>query len=214
MPHQLPEINLLPFKERRRSSMLYKIFLITLILIVLLSAVMIFFYFKTKSDLAKAEEQTAQLETEKLTLETSLNNIKNSQKDPFVTAARFADERRLPAATLLNGLITALPENSYLSEFEYDLGEVQVVNEFETMKKASLYIEALEKIDYIRKARVENVESFTLKEEDLTDEDGGSALSKYGVLPRYKVTYSFLIDEAKLDKASEEEKEMEEAPNE
>ncbi|WLV24115.1 hypothetical protein QR721_10765 [Aciduricibacillus chroicocephali] len=214
MHERMPEINLLPFKERRRSSMLYRIFLISLILILLLSAIMIFFYFKTKNDLEAANAQKAELENERLALQTSLNKVRDKQRDPFVSAARFVDERRLPASTLLNGLVGALPEHSYLSEFDYDLGKVKVVNEFETMKKASDYMATLEKLDYIKKARVENVESFSLKNEDGADEEEASTVSRYSVLPRYKVTYSFVIDEAKLDQANEKEKGMEDAANE
>lgn len=214
MHERMPDINLLPYKERRRSSMLYRVFLISLILIVILSALMIFFYFKTKNDVEATNAQKAELESERLALQASVNKVRDEQRDPFVSAARFVDERRLPASTLLNGLIGALPEHSYLSEFDYDLGKVEVVNEFETMKKASDYMASLEKLDYIKKARVENVESFNLKNEDTKDEDETSSISRYNVLPRYKVTYTFVIDEAKLDKASEKEKEMEDATNE
>ena len=206
LPERMPDINLLPFKERRRSSLLYRIFLITLILIVLLSGLMIFLYFKTKSDLNTATEQATQLETERLALQPGINKVKDDNKNPFITAVNFADDRRLPASTMLNGLIAALPENSYLAEFNYNLGEVEITSEFETMKKASDYMAALEKIDYIKTARVENVESFTLKNEDAEDDDL-SGLSRYNVIPRYKVDYSFVIDEAKLDAASEKEKE-------
>jgi len=206
LPERMPDINLLPYKERRRSSLLYQIFLISLILIVLLSGIMIFLYFKTKSDLNEATEQAAQLETQRLALQAGINKVKNDNQNPFIKAVDFADGRRLPASTLLNGLIAALPENSYLAEFDYNLGEVEITTEFETMKKASDYIAALEKIDYIKTARVENVESFTLKNED-TDEDDISGVSRYNVIPRYKVDYSFVINEAKLDAASEKEKE-------
>jgi len=199
-PEQLPNINLLPYGSARKSTILYKMFLATLVLVVLLSGLMIFLYFYTKDGLDAVTEQATALETERNTLETSLLKKQAANSDPFVQSAKFADAKRLPASILLAGLLAALPDNSYLSEFNYNLGTVEIKTEFETIQKASVYIAALEKMLFIKDPKVDHVESFSLKNEAIPETGSIPAETRYNVLPRYAVTYTFSIDERALEK--------------
>lgn len=205
LPDKLPDINLLPYRERK-ESLWYKIFLLILLLCVLLSAAMIFYFYKTKSDLDKADQQLAQLETKQAALQTKVKQAEENQKDPFVDIVQYIEAKRLPASVLLNGLIGILPEHGYLSEFKYELGTVEIETQFETMQAASDYMAALDDIDYIEEPRIENVESFSLKNEnlDVSSEEGVAVQNPYDVLPRYEVTFTFSINDAKLAKAKEQ----------
>jgi len=202
-PEQLPDINLLPHKERQ-ESIYYGVFLGILGLCVLLSAFMIFYFYQTKSKLETAQQQVSQLELERNALQKSVGQS-DGQAEPISEIVKYAEARRLPASTLINGLIKNLPANSYLSKFNYTAGQVEITTEFETMRAASDYVASLNGMNYIIQPRISKVEAFVLKNEGTLDTGGAEALARYDVIPRHEVIFTFGIDELSLKQAKEEE---------
>lgn len=185
----LPDINLLP-KYERQSSFSSIIFFIGLVICLLLFAVMLFFYFDTKGDIKAANVDLQRLNEQKTLLEAKL--AAHDMEDSgvmFENAVRYAEHHIIPTSYFIDELITLLPENSYLSHYNYSGQIVEIDTQFETMTAAATYVAKLNKSDYVKDVKVNQMDAFEF--EPLEDEDFNS-------IPRYHVRYSIDVKQSKL----------------
>lgn len=213
----LPDINLLPRKERKRS-LFYTLFLVGLAIALLLMLAMAYQYFAVTSALKKADTQNAQLTEEKAKLEASLAKKEVIDAGPLNDSVVYLENYVTPTSKLIDQLMTVLPETAYLKEYNYTNGEVKVVSQFETMTDASVYLGKLNASKYINGVKVESVQTEEPEEPALNEDDESDSDServRFDVVPRYNFTYSFGVSRDNLKKKEEEqpeEEDMEEIP--
>lgn len=88
-----------------------------------------------------------------------------------------------------------LPDYAYLSEYAYDEGSITIQSQFETMDVAAEYVARLVGSDYINDVKVDEIETFTIDEDEEDD-------TSYTTVPRYDVRHSL---EANMNKLKGEE---------
>lgn len=193
MPERLRDINLLPKYERESSSLFY--LFIALLLITLLSYVMIsFYYFTTKSKLANAELEYAELNEKVELLQTQLNELETEEGN-LDRAVAFVENYNIPTSILIDELVELLPDHSYLKEYRYQTREVNLETHFELLDDTALYTTNLLTSNYIRDTKVDYIKTFTLKDE-------GGQFSK---IPRYEAKFDLVIDTHSLKGADRED---------
>ncbi|GGN48879.1 PilN domain-containing protein [Oceanobacillus indicireducens] len=199
----LPEVNLLP-KSERAESRLYSLFFIGLILIVLASGLLIYFYFKTSSDLEDAEARVAALNKEKTILETRLSSLDTENETTTLTdALAYAESYQLPTSKLVDEFITLLPDHAYLSRFEFDYHSIMIETQFETIPAASIYVADLTESDLLEEVIIEEVLSLPLYEEEDDEEEINAVEERYEFIPRYAARYSMQVDHQSLVRKGE-----------
>lgn len=195
MPEGLPDINLLP-KYERESSNLFYIF-IAIIVIVLLSYLFIgVYFFTTKSKIESAKTEYDQLSEKVDELQAEVNQLEMGGTS-LAEAVSFVDNHNIPTSAFIEELTDLLPDHSYLSEYEYGSQVAEVTAHFETLDTVAGYTTNLITSDLIKDTKVDEVETFELKDEE--------SEAAFTTIPRYEVDFTLQINKDKLEGAVEED---------
>lgn len=193
----LPEVNLLPRRERR-PAVFYYIFIAGLIACVLFSAFMIFRDFQLKSDLKEAEAIQSKLALEKTSFQARLGVQEDKQAVDLVQIVNFLDQNRLPTSILIGQLIVMLPDNAYFNAYEYDLETMKVEMQFDTIKDVSTYTKVLEGLPLIENVHLEDVQASELKKPSDENAEVPNDMVDYNEIPRYIANFTFSLNKIEL----------------
>ena len=195
----LPDINLLPEYERE-NSLLYILFWIGLIISFILFGVLGYFYFTEKNSMKETDSLLQELYDEKSQLEEQLAALTTEEEtDSIVNAATFIENHLIPTSAFIDELITMLPENGYLSNYNYTYQSVGIETQFETMGEAADYVSALLASNYVKDAMINEIYTFELSSEE--NEAGENEEEMFNVIPRYNVSYTIDVDQSFMREA-------------
>lgn len=199
MPERLPNINLLP--EFRRDSNIQPIIFYLFLALILLSFILIgYFYFTTKSKLEAAQSEVQTLTEQRDTLFAEKTELETDQGSAYEQAVKFAERYAIPTSQLLVELDRLLPDDSYLSGYEYNTSELLVTTHFETLDTVAQYTTNLLNSSYFTDTKVNTIEAFSLKEEDTDDDE-----ENLERVPRYESEFSLSIDKQVLKEGESED---------
>lgn len=199
MPERLPDVNLLP-KYERQSRSAYYIF-ITMIVIILISFILLgFYYFSTKNKVQTAEAEYEELSIEVEGLEAQVQQYESGGASSLEQAVAFAENHNIPTSAFIVELDTLLPEQSYLSEYEYGSQVAEVTSHFETLDSVAGYTTELITSDYIRDTKVDEVTTFILKDEEQEENE-----VDFETTPRYEAFFTLQINKQKLKGATQKD---------
>ena len=195
----LPDINLLPEYERE-NSLLYILVCIGLIIIIILLGVLVYVYFTEKNSMKETDSLLQELYDEKSQLEEQLAALTTEEEtDSIVNAATFIENHLIPTSAFIDELITLLPENGYLSNYNYTYQSVDIETQFETMGEAADYVSALLASNYVKDAMINEIYTFELSSEE--NEAGENEEEMFNVIPRYNVSYTIDVDQSFMREA-------------
>ena len=197
MPDRLPEINLLP-EVRQESSLQAILFFIFVALIIISFIIMGYMYFSTNSKLSRAQAETTELSDERDILLIRKASLDTEEGSAYEQAVTFADYYTVPTSLLITELNRLLPDNSYLSDYTYSTSEVKIVSHFERLDTLANYTTKLTNSEYLTDVKVESINTFTLKEEEIEDDQ-----VQFDVIPRYDGDFSLTINKQKIKEESE-----------
>ncbi|MBU5265693.1 PilN domain-containing protein [Virgibacillus proomii] len=183
----LPDINLLPEKHKERQWLYYS-FLTSVALIVIAFGILAYFYFQVTKDLDKLTTQYNQDYEQNMALEKQLSDLTKAKGKDKQTAVEFIQSYQLHTSKLIEELTALLPENAYLSEYEYTLTNVTIQTQFETLSAASSYVKHLDDSKYVYDTAITKVEAFSAYE---SEENQNNQKVNYDVIPRYDVQLTF-----------------------
>lgn len=199
MPDRLPEINLLPdFRHESRTQSIF--FFIFVALVIISFIFMGYLYFSTKSKLQSTTSEANELTEQRDLLTAQKNELEADKGSAYEQAVNFAENYAIPTSILITELNRLLPDDSYLSDYDYSSSVVKVVSHFETLDDVAGYTTKLVNSEFITDTKVESIETFTLKEEE---RDDGQAL--FDVIPRYESDFSLIINKHKIKEESSED---------
>lgn len=183
----IPEINLLPQKDRgsQRATL---IFFVAILIWLILAGIIIFHYFQTKSDIEFLQSRTDTLTTQKAGLEKQ--KVESSSDVGYPEAVSYVEKLTVPTAKIIQELIDFLPKNqSYLSNYSYEGSNVKVQTQFESLDLVANYVAKLNSSELFTDVKVDTVSTFSLEEnEDESDE------AKFAEMPRYDVSITVTVN--------------------
>lgn len=196
MPGRLPEINLLP--EYRRDSQLQSVLFYLFVALTLLSFIVIaYYYFTTNSKLESLSQESAELSEQRDLLAAQKAALESDEGSAYEQAVTFAQNYAVPTSTLIVELNHLLPENSYLSDYDYSSSGVNIQSHFETLDAVAQYTNLLTNSELISDTKVDSINTFTLKEEETED-----VSTQFNTIPRYESDFSLTINKRKLKEES------------
>lgn len=183
----IPDINLLPSRDRRnnRSS---SIFIILIIIWVLLLALLLFQYFQAKSDYSLLNSKVESLTLEKTALETQISNSQSTH--PALSlgeAVGYVEKLTAPTSKIIEELLVLLPQHSYISSYSFTDGEVSIQTQFERLDSVASYVTNLESSNLISDVKVNTISTFTLDQEQVIED-------QFDEVPRYDVSFSIVVN--------------------
>ena len=201
----LVDINLLPEKEKKRSSVLIPVFLILLLAIAGIGA---FLWLQAKKNEIEAIESrlrtTVQLRE---TLEMTQNEPKGDEEDvkQLNDAIVWAEGKKMKTVPILKHLISLLPERGFFLEYAYTNNEtLKLAVQFDTGRQAAYYLSELKASEGIQDATIVTVTTSVDEEE----KEAKKLLEIADALPRYVAEYEITLDKTFiLKKQHDEERE-------
>lgn len=198
MPERLPDINLLPKIER--ESYTKNLIILILIALIIISYILIgFYYFYTKKQLETLNENYSNLNEEVHLKTTELEQLQ-SGSSLLEQAISFVENFQIPTSIFITELDNLLPDNSYLSEYQYNNGSTNIAVNFESLDKVAQYTTSLTNSNYIVDTKVDQVETFSLGESNEVEE-------QFDTIPRYRTNFTLITDKQKLKGESTKEDE-------
>lgn len=182
----IPEINLLPKIERRKTNPVAQMAILG---IVLLFAILYFLsqYLLLASELkiANEQEQIAVVQKEQLIME--LATAQNEDTGSLQSTVSIIESISYPVTPLITEIDRQLPENTYLRIYEFGSEGILVTADFETMSSISSFVASLKTSAYFMDIKVEQIENFVLE----TDSE---EFINFDVIPRYTTLFTLEID--------------------
>ncbi|WP_432355779.1 hypothetical protein [Sporosarcina sp. A2] len=185
----LVDINLLPEKEKERSSFLY-------VALAVLGAALLFwliFFLLTRSvtlDTERLEDQQMKLQVTQSELTARLNRSETAQShDQLATSVQWAEDYRYETTPLLEDLVSLLPRRGFFRTFAFATPHQATIEvQFDDKMEAAYYLTRMLSSEYVETASIESVETEDIEEEENT--------AKYW-LPRYVATYTIFFTDGR-----------------
>lgn len=189
LPENLANINLLPEFEKQSKAGAIIVFI--LLFVIFIGFVFTgFTYFTTKSSLTSAKAEQSTLNTEVDALRDQLFALENANAtDSLEDSVLFVDNYNFPTSVYIDNLVSLLPENAYLTGYNYSTLEAGITTGFESLDKIANYTTSLTISDYNVDARLDSV----ITNEFDTDEEEDTGYD-FNELFRYQANFSLDID--------------------
>lgn len=186
----LVDINLLPEKEKERSTLL-----IAALAIIGAAIVIWFILFMLTQHTAK---QSASLEEQLTNLQVNQEDVRATlqisefaaDKHALESTVSWAENYQFETVPLLTGLVRLLPERGFFDSFEFvGPNRATLMVQFNTANEAAYYLTRLQAVDIIADATFDSVVAMeeTSEETDVEINPGVHALPRY--LAVYTVTF-------------------------
>jgi len=187
----IPEINLLPEKDRESKRSVFIMLAISIIWFFLL-IFMVIQYFQIKGDIAVFQSEEKMLTTQKEKLNQQMADVTNEVGYP--EAAAYVEKFSAPTSNLIKELIRLLPnDKSYLSNYSYDGNNVTIQTQFESLDMVASYVTKLSGSKFFTDVKVDNISTFSLEE----SADHAEVID-FKEMPRYDVSMSIVINLSSL----------------
>lgn len=186
----IPEINLLPKLEKRKTSPLLLYMILAIILIILACMTYLFFDAKTELKDLSAEERRLVERQEQLRNDIATKQSQNTGS--LKQSVQYVQSVAYPVTPLIDETNALLPSPSYLRSYSFGTNQVTIEADFETMTAISKYVERLLASPYFTDALIDSITNFDI---ELGEQDKDlPAEEKFKQIPRYSVTITATID--------------------
>lgn len=194
----IPDINLLPAKERNRDK-LYIILLMILIVWIIFLAVIFLQYYLTKSTNEALQARVASLEMEKTTLESQLQNqAPGLATDDYIGSISYVEQLTFSTSKIIKELKHWLPEYSYLTNYQYNVGQVTIQTQFDSLDRIAQYVKSLNQSELFFDVKVDHISTFRIEERETDAVDDPIVNVEFDEMPRYDVSFSLVINMAAI----------------
>jgi Tfp pilus assembly protein PilN len=188
----IPEINLLPEKDRASQRSTFIVLAISIIWVFLL-VFMVIQYFQIKGDIAVFQSKAEMLTAQKAGLEKQTDDATNEVGYPEAVA--YVEKFSVPTSNVIKELIRLLPnDKSYLSNYSYDGHNVTIQTQFESLDMVADYVSKLNGSTLFTEVKVDSISTFSLEE----SEDNETEEVNFKEMPRYDVNMSIVINLSSL----------------
>lgn len=182
----LVDINLLPEKERERSTLLIAAIGV-LGAAILFGAILFILSFSLSKEAARAETQIASLHASQEAIREKIQPSTNaSDREKLASTVAWAEAYRFDTLPLLREMIALLPERGFFVSFEFTAPHAStVVVQFDDKSDAAYYLTRIKSSTVVSSAMMESVVAERLDEQ-----------TAVMTLPRFEATYHIeYIDE-------------------
>jgi type IV pilus assembly protein PilN len=203
----LVDINLLPKRDEKNIAL----YLITIIVVLLLTAASIFFVISLngkKDELQYLDKQITLNQTILDNYYSKLSQYKSSGSiEELENAIKWVDEQPYNLVFILQQLTKSLPQRGFIIDFE--MNEEHVITQrvqFDTKSEAAYYLASILKYPWVEEAIISEAKTTeVLKYNSEQISNAYELLNKANILPRYYAEYQIRLDTQKVKELSEKQ---------
>ena len=188
----VPEINLLPKRERKKSNSIL-IVAISLILFVTVVLLLVIQYVSIKGEIETLTAQETYSVAEKEDLTQLVDDINMSGQGDLQTSVSFAESVSKSVSPLLIEVNALLENHTYLRQYEFVDQSINISVDVETMTSLSKFVDKLLISHYFSDVKVESVTNFDLSNSTENIE------KRFEIIPRYSAIINLTIDPSYLE---------------
>jgi type IV pilus assembly protein PilN len=203
----LVEINLLPQKQRRSSTIIRLVLLLSIIMLIsaLLTAWQVQRY---KSRINSLENNIANSEQLILDLQQNMDTASTNSYVELSNAVEWSTNHPIKSVPVLQHLTSLLPERGFLLNYAYsDTGTISLTVQFDTKKEAAFYLKWLTDSAWVKEVKLSNLTS-SQTETSISDSNGDSTnlqSEENNYLPRYTGNFEITLNSEKIREIQQKE---------
>lgn len=185
----IPEINLLPKLEKRKTSPLL-LYMILAIIIIL--SFMTYLFFDARAALKDLSAEERRLVERQEQLHNDIATKQSQNTGSLKQSVHYVQSVAYPVTPLIDETNALLPSPSYLRSYSFGTNQVTIEADFETMTAISKYVERLLASPYFTDTQIGSITNFDI---ELGEQDKDlPAEEKFKQMPRYSVSITATID--------------------
>ncbi|MEI4769409.1 hypothetical protein WAX74_07090 [Psychrobacillus sp. FJAT-51614] len=187
----VPEINLLPKMESKKSNNL-----IIILSIILVGALILFLsiqFLSLKKDISTLTTEETKIVAERDVLVAQVSSANTGYQGSLSDSVSFVESVSYPVSPLIEEIHSLLLLNTYLRNYEFGESEIIFDVDFETMNDISIYVEKLLNSEYFTDVQVQEINNFVPP--GSTEE---SAIIDFDIQSRYSAKIKLTIDQTYL----------------
>ncbi|MEK5481370.1 PilN domain-containing protein [Viridibacillus sp. FSL R5-0888] len=187
----IPDINLLPKIERKKTnSLLFWLFVAVICLLFIAIGVK---YFSLKSEVESLSSEQQGLSTEIDRYKDQIANIQKQSQGTLAQSVQFVESVSYPVTPIIDSLEGHLESYEKLTDIKYGAEGIAVTIDFETLNDVSLYVQKLLMDHLYTDVQIEKVTSFKPEKNEYNDADSDEDL-----VPRYTAEFKLAISNSDL----------------
>jgi type IV pilus assembly protein PilN len=192
----LVEINLLPQKQRRSSTIIRLVLLLSIIMLIsaLLTAWQVQRY---KSTINSLQNNIANSEQMILDLQQNMDTDSTNSYVELSNAVEWSTNHPIKSVPVLQHLTSLLPERGFLLNYAYsESGTISLTVQFDTKKEAAFYLKWLNDSAWIKEVKLSNLTSS--QTETSTGDPTNLQSEETNYLPRYTGNFEITLNSEKI----------------
>lgn len=199
----LVEINLLPQKQRR-SSTIIRLFLILSIIMLISSLLTVWQVQRYKSTINSLENNIANSEQLILDLQQNMDTASTNSYVELSNAVEWSTNHPIKSVPVLQHLTSLLPERGFLLNYAYsESGTISLTVQFDTKKEAAFYLKWLTDSAWIKEVKLSNLTSS--QTETPTGDNTNLQSEENNYLPRYTGNFEITLNSEKIREIQQQE---------
>jgi type IV pilus assembly protein PilN len=199
----LVEINLLPQKQRRSSTIIRLFLLLSIIMLIstLLTAWQVQRY---KSTINSLENNIANSEQLIVDLQQNMDTSSTNSYVELSNAVEWSTNQPIKSVPVLQHLTSLLPERGFLLNYAYsESGTISLTVQFDTKKEAAFYLKWLNDSAWIKEVKLSNLTSS--QTEISTDNRTNLQSEENNFLSRYTGNFEITLNGDKIREIQQQE---------
>lgn len=192
----IPNINLLPPKQKSEvSPQLYVVFGVLLIIVL---AVLGFLYMQEGKKLKVLQEESDMLYTEMNHLTEEVDRLDRSEFQSLIESVRFVRSISYPTSTIIDEVNRLKTKTMYILNYQLTDTQLQLLMTFETMEEAARYLTYLQENPFVHEATIDSLQTIEMVLDEENEDDAQGEVVHYDVKDRIQVTLLIELDEGYL----------------
>lgn len=189
----IPNINLLPPKQKSDvSPQLYVVFG-ALLLIALL--VLGFLYMQEGKKIKGLQEESNMLHEEMNRLTEEVDRLDRSELETLMESVRFVRSISYPTSTIIDEVNRLKTKTMYVLNYQFTDTQLQLLMTFETMEEAARYLTYLQESPFVSESTIDSLQTMETVLDEENEEETEGEVVHYDVKDRVQATFLIELDE-------------------
>lgn len=184
----IPEINLLPRKEKKTLS--GRMYIIVSMSVFLLTALFLTYaYIDSKNARSLADVELLQLQADIIVLQSEIDNKDSQVGSSRYSAVDFTEKYTYSVSPIVTEITAYLPTHSFLRDYSFLVNTVSFKVDFEDKTMITLFVEDLLMSKMFTDVKLDEIISF-----ELDSQDGSEESIDFDEVPRYSGSFTVDVD--------------------
>lgn len=189
----IPNINLLPPKQKSEVSP--QLYIVLGVLLIIALAVFGFLYMQEGKKLKALQEESDVLYTEMNRLTEEVEQLDRSDLETLMESVRFVRSISYPTSTIIDEVNRLKTKTMYVLNYQFTDTQLQLLMTFETMEEAARYLTYLQESPFVSESTIDSLQTMETVLDEENEEETEGEVVHYDVKDRVQATFLIELDE-------------------